>query len=205
MTPERIGILGGTFNPVHTGHLIIAQDALEQFELDRVIWMPASVPPHKQDQGILSNELRFRMLEEALLCDPRFEISSYEMEKGGVSYSVETMRTMRDLYPGAELYFIIGSDSLVELHTWKSINELLELCRFVTFVRPGFTDDVSLLREKILLDDANREKLLQGVFRCHAVEISSTDIRARVAEGLSIRYLVPPEVECFIAEHHLYL
>lgn len=199
----RIGVFGGTFNPVHCGHLIMAQDALEEFELDQVLFVPSSIPPHKSHQNLAASEHRVAMLEEAIEGDVRFAVSRIEIERRGVSYTVETLRELRCRLPEGDFFFLIGSDTLPELHTWKEIDELLHICRFITMARPGFrADDVT--RQFLNLPDPWPAKLAEQVTTGHQVDISSSDIRMRVAEGLSIRYLVPQGVEMYIYEHQLY-
>jgi len=192
----KIGIFGGSFNPVHMGHLIMAQDALEFFGLAKVLFVPCNLPPHKDPSQLASPAHRAAMLALAIRENPRFELCDLEIKKGGTNYSIDTVRHLRKIYPRHALYFIIGSDSLLELHQWKEVNALLKLCRFVTFVRPGFE-----------LKFANKDmlrKLRKDIIDVHLVDISSTDIRRRAATGMSIRYLVPRRVEKYIARHALY-
>lgn len=199
----RLGILGGTFNPVHMGHLILAQNALEAHDLAKVLFIPCSTPPHKDASMLLPAEHRLRMLELALEDDPRFDASDIEIRRGGVSYAVDTIAQLSEERPDAQLFFIIGADMLVELHLWRSIYSLLALCHFVTFARPGARVDITG-EEAIQLDSPWPERLVRNVRRSRLIEISSSDIRHRVAEGLSIRYLVPPSVERYIEERGLY-
>ena len=199
----RLGIFGGSFNPVHMGHLVVAQDALELFNLDRVLFVPCNRPPHKSPTGLVDGPHRLAMLEAALEGDLRFEASDIELSRGGISWSVDTARELRLRFPAAELVFIIGADSLLELHLWRESAELLKLCEFVTVVRPG-TDMDALQQLELKLPAPWPERLMGNVRVGHLVGISSTDIRCRVAEGLSIRYLVHPAVEMYIAEHSLY-
>lgn len=200
---NRIGVLGGTFNPVHMGHLIVAQDACEQFELSKVLLMPCACPPHKSGRDLLPAEHRIAMLEVAIEGDLRFEVSREEIDRDGVSYTIDTARSLKRLYRDAEIVFIIGSDSLMELYLWKDIGDLLELCRFVTMTRPGADYD-ELMKADLRLPVAWVRQLRDHIRVGHSASISSTDIRCRVAEGLSIRYLVHPAVEMYIAEHSLY-
>lgn len=200
---ERIGILGGSFNPVHNGHLILAQDALEQFGLNRVVFIPAAQPPHKPSLLLAEAAVRLEMLRRAVAGDARFSVSEEELQRGGVSYTVDTLRRLRDLYAGAGLFFIIGGDSLRELHTWKDIYTVLELAEIITVARPGFrTDDLN--ESTLRLRDPWPRRLASNVATGHLVEISSTDIRNRVARGQSIRYLVPAAVEQYIAATAVY-
>ncbi|MBU4211114.1 MAG: nicotinate-nucleotide adenylyltransferase [Verrucomicrobia bacterium] len=198
----RIGILGGSFNPVHLGHLILAQDALETFDLAAVLFVPCDHPPHKPAASLVSVEHRMAMLEAALTGSLPFEVCDLEIRRGG-TYSIDTVRALAKHYPKDDLVFIIGSDTLPELHLWKDMRELLRLCRFVTLARPGF--DLKAMTEKSLnLEPDLAQALLANVAIGHQVDISASDIRHRVAEGMSIRYLVPDAVDMYIAEHRLY-
>ena len=200
---RRIGLLGGSFNPVHCGHLIIAQDAMESFELDEVLFVPCAVPVHKNPKDLLPFRFRYEMLELALEHDLQFSVSNVEYERGGASYAIETVQELQRCYAGAEICFIIGADTQLELHTWHRIYELLSLCRFITLCRPGYDDPERLVVES-RLKKPWPERLQADTAWIHAVDISSTDIRMRVAEGMRISYLVPSVVEMYIAEHHLF-
>ena len=200
---RRLGILGGTFNPPHLGHLILAQAAIETNDMEKVIFIPCAVPPHKRISGLASAEHRLAMVQLAVEGDHRFEVSDMEIRRGGVSYAIDTVRGLREQHTGMELCFIIGADSLKELHQWKSINDLLPMCRFVTFARQGFA--VSGLKpDELKLGPVWGARLLEDVVGGREIGIASSDIRHRVAEGLSIRYLVPDAVDMYIAEHHMY-
>lgn len=200
---KRIGIIGGSFDPVHMGHLIIAQDALERLELSEVVFIPAAVPPHKQHLQQAESDHRLNMLKLSLEADLRFSVSDIEIARGGVSYSIDTVQSLKAERPGVEWVMIIGADTLVDLHTWYKIDELLDLCDVASFLRPG-EGSVADISDKIQLSKPCKEKLLNNLIEAHLIEISSTEIRMRVAEGLGIRYLVPPEVEMYIYEHGLY-
>lgn len=200
---RRVGLFGGSFDPVHSGHLIIAQDALEKLELDEVVFIPAAVPPHKQHIQQASAEHRVSMLSMAVESDLRFSVSDSELNRGGVSYSFDTVCDFIKELPYTDLVLIVGSDTLVDLHNWYNIDELLELCEVASFMRPG-ESDLKQIREKIGLSDENKERVLANAFESHMFDVSSSEIRMRVAEGLGIRYLVPTEVEMYIYEHGLY-
>ncbi|MDD5483685.1 MAG: nicotinate-nucleotide adenylyltransferase [Kiritimatiellae bacterium] len=200
---RRIGIFGGTFNPVHLGHLILAQDALEVFDLERILFVPCNLPPHKDAARLVSSSHRAAMLERALEDNPDFEVCDLEIRMGGTNYSIDTVRRLRKACPGCELFFIIGSDSLLELHQWKEINELAKLCRFATFIRPGF-EIKKTAGADLKLDPVLSRELIENIAAVHQIDISSSDIRHRIAEGMNIRYLVPGAVAVYIAEHNLY-
>jgi nicotinate-nucleotide adenylyltransferase len=200
--PEKIGVFGGSFDPVHMGHLTIAQDAVEQLELDRLIFVPAAVPPHKQEKTLADDRHRLAMLQLATESNLSFEVSDIELRRGGVSYTFDTLTQLQAEHPGAELFFIVGLDSLTILHAWKNVEQLLEKWILVPFARGG--EDPERIAEQIQLSKDWKKRLLQRMIRIHEIEISASEIRMRLAEGLSIRYLVPPEVEMYIAEHHLY-
>lgn len=196
-------MFGGSFDPVHMGHLTVAQDAVEKLELDRLIFVPAAVPPHKQGKALADGCHRLEMLELATEANLSFEVSDMEIRRGGVSYTFDTMKQVQFEHPGAELFFIVGLDSLTILHSWRNIEQLLELCTVVPFARGG--EDLTRIAKQIQLAELWKARLLERLIRIHEVEISSSEIRMRLAEGLSIRYLVPPEVEMYIAEHGLYV
>jgi nicotinate-nucleotide adenylyltransferase len=200
---ERIGVFGGSFDPVHMGHLTVAQDAVERLELDRLIFVPAAVPPHKQDRTLAEGRHRLEMLQLATEENPGFEVSDMELRRGGVSYTFDTMKQIQFEHPGAELFFIVGLDSLTILHLWKNVGQLLELCTVVPFARGG--EDPARIAGQIQLAEPWKTRLLERLIRIHEIEISASEIRMRLAEGLSIRYLVPPEVEMYIAEQGVYV
>lgn len=200
---KRIGIIGGSFDPVHMGHLVIAQDAAERLELSQVVFIPAAIPPHKQHLQRIDAEHRLNMLKLATEADIRFSVSDIEVQRGGVSYTVDTLRALREIHRNADLFLIVGSDTLVDLHTWHRTDEIMKMCSVATFLRPG-EDAMKTIEEKVRLPDTQREQLLENVVDAHRIGISSSEVRMRLAEGLSIRYLVPPEVEMYIYEHGLY-
>lgn len=199
----RIGILGGTFNPVHLGHLILAQEAAEMCELSKVLFVPCAQPPHKPTAALSPDRHRLAMLQAAVEDNLGFEVSDTELCRGGVSYSIDTVRELKQEDESVELCFIIGSDMLRELHLWKDVAELMQLCRFLTFQRPGSCIE-ALKPDAVGLAPHQVETLLKDVRIGRQIDISSSDIRYRVAEGMSIRYLVPQAVEMYIAEHNLY-
>ncbi|MFZ4394739.1 MAG: nicotinate-nucleotide adenylyltransferase [Kiritimatiellia bacterium] len=199
---ERIGILGGTFNPVHIGHLLVAQTVRETCGLDRVLLMPCHTPPHKTCDVLASVADRLAMLRLATAGDPGLEVCTLETDRGGVSYAVDTMTDFRAQHPGRKPYFIIGMDSLCELHLWRRVEELLRLTDFVVVDRPGKDRPVSA--GELRLPVPWPERLLSGVIRGRLCEVSSREIRMRVAERRTIRYLVTAAVERYILCQGLY-
>ena len=188
--PERIGILGGSFDPVHCAHLRIARAALRAAKLDRVLFMPAATQPFKRRGPHASDAARLDMIRLAIATEPRFELCTLELNRGGVSYLFDTLTELHKLHPRAELFFIIGMDSLRDLHTWYRAAELPALCTFLVAARPGFKPP------------ANAP--VHTLIPCPARDISSSDIRQRVAQNLPIRYLVPRAVAAYITCHALY-
>ena len=201
--PTRLGILGGTFNPIHLGHLILAQSACETFDLHKVLFIPCGVPPHKDPGALIPAQHRLAMVQNAIEGDLRFEAMDIEIRRAGISYAVDTVAELREMHRGADLVFIIGSDTLSELYLWKNIYTLLTLCRFAVFCRPGF-DPATIQTANLHLESPWLDRVMEGVTAGRQIDISSSDIRYRIAEGMGIRYLVPPEVEMYIAAHGLY-
>ena len=199
---SRIGIMGGTFDPIHYGHLAAAEAARVEFGLCKVIFMPAGNPPHKQSQKISDAEHRYRMTALATSSNSGFEVSRLEVDKAGITYTFDTMEELRSIYGEApELYFITGADAVLELLTWYKIGELLTLCKFIAVTRPGF--DIWKLEQKI----AEISSKYDGEIICLEVpllEISSTDIRERIKNGKPVKYLLPEEVEAYIHKNGLY-
>lgn len=190
----KIGFLGGSFDPVHFGHLLAAQDAFEQCELDRLVLVPAAQAPLKPNDVQSSTEDRLAMLRAATEWDKRFEIADLELRRGGVSYTVDSARHFRTLYPNDDLYWIIGGDQLPKLHLWKDIQDLARLVEFIFLERPGYPikahPDIPGLRLR----------------RCdgHLLAISSTELRERTRRNLSLDYFVPHKAIVYIKEHALY-
>ena len=199
---NKIGILGGTFNPVHIGHLLMAQTVREACGLDRVLLMPCHTPPHKACDELAPAADRLAMVRLAVADDPVLEACTLEIERGGVSYAVDTMTAFRARHPACEPHFIIGMDSLRELHLWRRVEELLRLCTFIVVERPGIDRPVS--PGELRLPAPWPERLLAGMIRGRLCEVSSREIRRRVAENRPIRYLVTPAVEQHILRQGLY-
>ena len=199
---RKIGILGGTFNPVHIGHLLMAQTVRETCGLDQVLLMPCHTPPHKTCDVLAPAAERLAMVRLAIADDPGLGVCTLELARGGVSYAVDTMTAFRAAYPGCEPYFIMGMDSLRELHLWHCVERLLLLCHFVVVARPGVERPVS--PDELLLPAPWPERLLASVVQGRLCEVSSREIRRRVAEKRPIRYLVMPAVEQHILRQGLY-
>jgi nicotinate-nucleotide adenylyltransferase len=204
MTKRKIGVLGGTFDPIHLGHLIVAEDLREKLGLGEVLFIPAGRPwlKLKEDKPISAVEHRLAMVRLAVASDPYFKVSTMEIERPGLSYSIDTVLELKaKLSAGAEIYFIVGPDALAEFPKWKEPARLVEICQVVGIGRPA-RSQVDLRKLEASIPGASQRIMLVDVPQ---IDISSTDIRRRVAQGLSIRYLVPEVVEKYIEEHKLYL
>ena len=197
----RLGVLGGTFDPVHLGHLIIAEQARTELSLDKVLFVPAGRPWFKDDTDVTVTESRLEMLRLALKGNPHFAIDIQELERAGPTYTVDTVAKLRaESTDDTEIFFIIGLDALAELGRWQDPQRLVKLCRFAGMKRPGYTVlDVQTL-EKAIPTVSTKIHLAENV----QVDISSSDIRCRVQRGQSIKYLVPESVERYIREKGLY-
>jgi len=201
MAIKNLGIIGGTFNPIHYGHLIAAEFTREAFALDRILFVPSARPPHKDPGEILDSRHRLAMAEIAVRDNPFFSVSTLEIDRQGLSYSVETVDSIRDLHPGANLFFILGIDAFMLMNTWKDTERLAELCSMIVVTRPGYELDPA--------DDcfAGVPLLMWQKMEVIAIpgfEISSSAIRERVAQGKTIRYLLPSGVEDYINTNQLY-
>ena len=201
----KIGILGGSFDPIHIGHLIIAEGVAERLTLDVVLFIPCHTPPHKNAANLSAGEHRLRMVELAIEGNPRFRACDIELARGDVSYSVDTVAMLVSQYgQGAEFYFIVGADSVMELETWRECKKLLSLCTVVTAARPGW--DLSSWRPREGLYTSEEIAALKGhVIETPLIGVSSTGIRRRRQAAESIRYLVPAAVEKYIVENNLYV
>lgn len=200
---RRIGLMGGSFDPVHMGHLTIAQDALEKLDLDELIFIPASIPPHKQNQKKTDAGNRLKMLQLAVESINAFTVSDIEIQRGGISYTFDTVRELKSAHEGDELILVVGSDTLVDFHNWYKFNELTDLCSIASFIRPG-ESSIDQIEKKVKLPVALKDQLISQTFKTHLIDISSTEIRERVKNGLDISSLVPAPVEKFIYENGLY-
>ncbi len=186
----KIGILGGTFNPVHLGHLILAEEVREKLGLDKVVFVPAYLPPHKDNSDIVTALHRFRMVRLAIRGNRYFSASDTEIKREGRSFTIDTLREFKKAYPREELYFITGSDLLKYLDEWKDLSEIIRMVKFVVATRPGYP------LEKI--------PSYISTVAIRAVDISAFEIRSCIREGKSFRYLVPEAVFEYITKKGLY-
>ncbi|PFG28233.1 nicotinate-nucleotide adenylyltransferase [Corynebacterium renale] len=196
MSTPRIGIMGGTFDPIHHGHLVAASEAADRFNLDRVIFVPTGQPWQKADRHVSPAEHRYLMTVIATASNPRFTVSRVDIDRGGDTYTVDTLRDIQALYPDAELFFITGADAISSIVTWRDWEAMFEQAHFVGVTRPGYG-----LSEEIL-PEVTRERVT--LIDVPALAISSTDIRNRAAQGRPVWYLVPDGVVQYIAKHRLY-
>ena len=198
----KIGVLGGTFNPVHIGHLILASEIREAAGLEKVLFIPACCPPHKVAGDMLPGEHRLRMASLAVAHNPCFEASDIELRRDGVSYTFDTVTELRRQHPDDDFHFIIGADSVPELASWYKIGELVRLCTILIGDRPGH--DLHWEPLEKVLPEATVDELRGGVICTTPIGVSSSEIRSRIRQGRAIRYLVPAKVEEYISEHGLY-
>jgi nicotinate-nucleotide adenylyltransferase len=199
---KRIGVLGGSFDPVHLGHLSLAKDALVQGSLDQVIFMPVHRQPFKLDARLSSDEDRIAMLREAIKDTPGLAVSDWEIKNKGVSYTYLTLRALKEQYKDAKIYFITGTDTFLKINIWKNATELLVENNFIIGHRPGYREQELLERVEELKQKFEVKILVINNTR---LDISATEIRNIVAEGGTISQLVPPGVERYIKKHGLYI
>lgn len=214
---KKVGIFGGTFDPVHIGHIKAALEIKRILKLEKILFIPSSIPPHKNPEETTPSEHRLKMLELALEPYPYFEISTYELEKQGTSYTVDTLRHCSSREPGTDFYFIVGSELFESIDTWKNYNDLFKLANFAVIQRPGFYEEGSpslplaikadfryynSQDDVIIFKNQNSKEV--AFINIQGVRVSSTEIREIVRSGESINDLVPSEVEDYIHTRGLY-
>jgi nicotinate-nucleotide adenylyltransferase len=203
----RIGLYGGSFDPVHQGHLIAAECCREQARLDKVLFLPAAVPPHKQDRPLAEAAHRVEMLKLATGGHPAFAVSTDEIDRGGVSYTVDTLARLQAAHPADELILILGPDALADLPTWREPATILARVEIIAVEREG-VDDISAIvaapKLAALLGPERAQRVAENRVTCPAIGIRASDLRAAIAAGRSIRYRTPRAVEQYIAAHGLY-
>ena len=190
---QRLGVMGGTFDPIHHGHLVAASEVAARFDLDEVVFVPTGQPTFKLDQDVTLAEHRYLMTVIATASNPQFTVSRVDVDRAGVTYTVDTLRDLKAARPDAELFFITGADAITQILTWKDADELFAMAQFVAVTRPGHTLSVDGL-------PGDRVQVLE----VPALAISSTDVRAREKAGQPVWYLVPDGVVQYIAKHRLY-
>jgi nicotinate-nucleotide adenylyltransferase len=197
----KVGIMGGTFDPIHVGHLVTAEAVRIEYGLEKVLFIPAANPPHKDESQVTPSLHRYIMTIMATYSNPHFYVSPIEMERPGPSYTVDTIRQLAAEYgPKCQLFFITGADAVGDLPTWNGIEEILDLCNFVATARPGCVSMVEEVMDQLGPKGSQRIRRLDTP----ELEISSTDIRERVKLGRSIKYIVPESVESYIFKEGLY-
>lgn len=189
----RIGVMGGTFDPIHHGHLVAASEVAHRFELDEVIFVPTGEPAFKQDRPVTDSEHRYLMTVIATASNPMFTVSRVDIDRPGLTYTVDTLRDLQSERPDADLYFITGADAIAQILTWKDAPQLFDMAHFVGVTRPGHA-----------LSDAGLPNGVVSTLEVPALSISSTDVRERVADGEPVWYLVPDGVVQHIAKYGLY-
>ena len=202
MAPMKIGIMGGTFDPIHYGHLVTAEAAREEFRLDKVVFVPSGNPPHKKSKPISRGVDRVNMTVLAIANNPCFEVSDIELVRDGYTYTVDTLKEFIKTYgEKTQFFFITGADAVMEILTWKDVSTILKLCRIVSAYRPG--SDIE--KFKSMVEELERVyKSNIHLIEVPALAISSTEIRRRVKMGITIKYLLPEKVEKYILEKGLY-
>ncbi len=194
--PRRVGVMGGTFDPIHHGHLVAASEVQSWFDLDEVVFVPTGAPWQKADRDVSPAEDRYLMTVVATAANPRFRVSRVDIDRKGPTYTIDTLRDLHAEMPDAELYFITGADALADIFTWRDADELFELAQFVGCTRPGYEMDPATL------DKIPSHKVT--MVEIPALAISSTDCRERTRRGEPVWYLVPDGVVQYIAKHDLY-
>lgn len=202
-TVLKIGICGGTFDPIHLGHLAVAELVRSEYNLDKVLFIPSGMPPHKNLENVTAPIHRLNMVKCAVSSNPFFEAVALEVERSGYTYTVDTLKELRGLYPeGTEFYYIIGADVVMDLLSWKNAPEVFKLTNFIAVMRPGFSNEA--FNERLVFLRSKYEMNISS-YQIPLLDISSTFVRDRIKEKKSVKYLVDRDVEEYIIENHLYL
>lgn len=201
MKKKKIGIMGGTFNPIHIGHLILGQTALEQFQLDKVLFMPTKNPPHKRYDNIVDDAIRAEMVLIAIKDNPYFELSTFEMDREGITYTADTLTQLTKQNPDEEYYFIVGADSLFYIDRWKDPATIFKLSRLLAAVR-GEASNKDMLQKIEELNETFHASV--ELLNSPNIDISSSEIRERIQNGMDIQYYVMPDVARYIQSNNLY-
>ncbi len=195
---KKIGIMGGTFDPIHFGHLVTAEAARDAFGLDEVIFVPSGRPPHKRNIIVSDAQHRIAMVNHAIISNPHFSLSTMETDREGYSYTIDTVNEFLRMFgTDTEIYFITGADAIKEILTWHRVDELMSKCHFIAATRPGFE-----FNQELHLPESYSQRIMS--IKVPALAISSSQIRTMVQEGKSIRYLLPDTVEAYIRKNNLY-
>lgn len=197
---QKIGIMGGTFNPIHIGHLIAAQEVADRTNMDKILFIPAGNPPHKNRKEVISAKYRYDMVELAIKGNDKFEISDIEMKRAGQTYSYDTLKELHNIYYETNFYFIIGFDTLKEIDTWKNIKDLCLMTDFIVVNRDNTPDEIN--REILIKEEKYKCKFT--LVEIPNIEVSSTDIRNRIRNNRGIKYFVTEDVEEYIMQKGLY-
>lgn len=199
-----IGIFGGSFNPIHIGHLIVAEEVFQQRNLSKILFIPTGISPHKESGCLIDSFHRYEMVKQAIGDNEHFEVSDIEIKRPGKSYTIDTIKILRETYgPEHNLFLILGTDMINEINTWKDIEALSDLCHFIVVNRFPIKLNSEMIKKSAICGKkkAEIEKLM---VRIPSLDISSTEIRKKLSKGLSIKYLVPERVENYIRTHSLY-
>jgi len=200
MIKKRFGIMGGTFDPIHFGHLVIANEVLDKYDMEKIVFIPVGNPPHKKDPRASSLD-RFLMTNIATLSNDKFIVSDIEIKSSKKSYTINTVRELLKVYENTEFYFITGTDAIIDLPNWRETEELLKLCKFIAVGRPGYS--TLEIEEKINEIKSKYDGQIE-LLQVPMLQISSTDIRKRIRFGRTAKYLLPETVEQYIIKNNLY-
>lgn len=198
---QKIGIMGGTFNPIHFGHLFIAEEVKDVYDLDEILFIPTGTPPHKSNANILDGKIRYQLAKLAVQTTDYFSVSSIEVDRTGYSYSIDTLKSLHEDRPDVKWYFILGADAFLYLEKWKRIEEVHNYCEFIVVARPGYNQNELICAKDKLNKNYSIESHLINI---EGINISSTTIRKRCNKNRSIKYLLPESVREYILKNSYY-